>query len=418
MFDNCKFNPMPNEVYINGYDEDLMRIIYTNFMLYYQELSLKYIKRSYAGFDVKAQTLIQAYIESSGNLGHKNIKNKPSFNFRIPVKHLLNDDIKHNTQQIFDSTLKKDKLNSTMRENIKQFLKQCIKYNSLPFEITTDIYKKLPRYRISYADSLAMLLLFTYQDGRKYNDDEEKGPSRSTKLTKCSTESYKKALEQVLSFFPENPFEKDWFLNVSQLYQIEKIFKFFRTAQLEQKKNEFLSDENLQLICDSFKLQYREILNLEKTLNDNIFENSEFIEYCIKSDYPDAFQLFSYFFKKYMINKHISNHKVPMENSELEYHILFCQIETKKYINKFLSYLNQLLKEDIEKVNHCDIDNIYLELNPYINNFKPYANAYKKYYINTRNVLEDYINPYTSGTSEYTKNLFEIARNSIPNFYK
>ena len=158
-----------------------------------------------------------------------------------------------------------------------------------------------------------------------------------------------------------------------------------------------------------------------------IFENKKFIEYCIKTNYPDAFQLFAYFFKKYMILNHViknsesdnhpDNHKTSVENRDLEYHIIFCQRETRKYINRLLSYLNQLLKEDIEKVNFYFIANIYLELNPYLNEEKPYENMFKKYYINTRNILEDYINIYTSQTSEYTKNLFETARSFVPNFY-
>lgn len=195
--------------------------------------------------------------------------------------------------------------NDEQCKHVSDFLKH-FEHDNTQFLVSYKKYKNTFKYKINYIDSINFLLYFIYQDGRKIHSFEKSLPNFSPS-TSCSKHSQKMVFTQILLLF-HNPKSKlkntanqeDKLFRLIELYNTDKFFCIFKMQKMTLRYIEFMEEKNLEEIYNRFDFTYREARDFEKSFIEQIFENEDFISFCLKCNYPDPFQIFNLVFNYFL----------------------------------------------------------------------------------------------------------------------
>lgn len=150
--------------------------------------------------------------------------------------------------------------------------------------------------------------------------------------------------------------DEDFIFYMIQLHKIDTTFKFFKIDAMNIARKKFMAENNLQKICDQLKLRYREIISLEKTLVAEIFEDEDFVKYCLETEFNDPLLVFSILLDTYLNllaskrmatkegdynyqpgNEEFLDSGITVNNMKLTDLITFCKRKTIQFIESVIS---------------------------------------------------------------------------------
>lgn len=352
------------------------------------------------------------------------------------------------------------KLGPTLRKYNELFLK---KYREMEEELSPSIpsfMNKDTSTQIKYINWLIFSLMYIYYDGRDFEKNRTKSDGRLPKRNSIASPfSYKLVLKYALKLFPDDNIpqgfngrstvimlkESDLVVyTMVQLMWIDKVFKFFKINKMCHVKDECLSDEFMQFICDKINLKYVEVIGLKDYLKKSIFENDEFVEYCIKVDCCDPFTVFKEIFEHYL-----KEFSMCMKNAQWDIDYRTGFRDTGIPLNKIeLSDLLEYSKKVMKGCTSLDKPNISCFDDPEYNFDDDFLNCYgfeldelNKYFYHDRTLLKKYLNSFMDNdrveaefmnekelhikylneneapsSLKYLSYLFKMARKTLPNF--
>ena len=324
-------------------------------------------------------------------------------------------------------------LSKSMKEHFNTFFDSINRDSASSVMLTYTGKDDYRLYYINYLDAIVFSLLFIYQDGRNYSEflSDKKPFPRFRKENSCSLFSYKAAMNQVLSLYDELNEKifsyEDFAYYLVQTYKIDKVFKFFKLNSMNIAREKMKQEYELQYICDHFKLKYREIISLEKTIEDKIFRDPEFIRYCLETDFYDPMLVFTTIFKAYlnqvdMMQKYSqeeyddsslsfkgsSDMTDILKNMTFLEFVEFCKDKTKRYIDEVIINLEKEIKNRKKEIQVNSISPLNIEY-------------WTQYYLDKEKNLDKYAKTAFYGISEneYIDFLANKVIEDLPkSFYK
>lgn len=339
------------------------------------------------------------------------------------------------------------------RKHITEFLEDISDKDNFFFPIFSEEYNTTRKYKVKYMDSINFLLYYIYQDGRIIKRSAIRMPKFKL-TTSCSKSSQKVVFSQILQLFHiSEHFKKnkiDKLFALVQLYNIDRIFSVFKIQKMVFQYMKFMSFENLEEIYNHFDFTYLESKNFEKSFIDEVFENEEFIAYCLKCNYHNPLYIFYLVFRsflhfKYYRPKNISyfidyEPDVERHDISLKEIIIAAREETIKVIDMLIDRTNSKVEKTISKFleqNSNTKSDIFSEIKSLlklsdntsfnncskgIDNLLTKGVVYEYFY--EKDLIEDYINlddhdnPYKSESEfdekRYFEKLCEISRKILP----
>lgn len=277
-------------------------------------------------------------------------------------------------------------LSKSMKEHFNTFLNSINSNSASNVTLTYTGKDDYRLYYINYLDAIVFSLLFIYQDGRNYSEflSDKKPFPRFRTENSCSVFSYKTAMNQALSLYNEVNGKifsyEDFAYYLVQTYKINKVFKFFKLNSMNIAREKMKQEYELQYICDHFKLKYREIISLEKTIEDKIFRDPKFIEFCLETEFNDPMLVFTTLFKVFLNLIALTQGSAQygyddsspndtetydmsciLKNMTFLEFIEFCKIKTRQYINEVIINLEKDIKNKKKEIQINSISPLNIE---------------------------------------------------------
>lgn len=202
----------------------------------------------------------------------------------------------------------------TIRQHLAYFLSTTM--NSYNFYGNFGLYKNAePPQKSKASDKLkerfyipayeipSFLLLFTYFDGRDFQRQHKQKSKyhlpQYNKERSCSEFSYQLVKEKLKTLCPSpSPTQSPYAaLDISTFICCDNIFLYTKLNRLTYYYNLYLSDSVLTTIMQQYNLTYSEVIELDKFLIKNIFEDKNFIIAGLRSNYVDFMLPFDILFR-------------------------------------------------------------------------------------------------------------------------
>ena len=317
-------------------------LIYLNFMRYSEKNIRKFIAREYKEHTkISAKTLLRAALLNSYHISDR----------KFELKLKPNELSKKRNYLITSKSLNR-RLSNTIDTHIMDFLH---KTNEKPYKYLFCFNNKesqkcqYKKYYLPYINCTKFLLFFILQDGRVLDNIDIL--TCFNKESSCSITAYKTVVREVLKLYPRpcgiyvDTIKQLY--EISQLYYIDESFHIFKLNRFAIHYKEFLSEDNLEQIYDSFSLKYKEVINLKDILNEEVFMNEDFIKVCFNSKHLDPLGVFIFFFKKYinlyLLHKngeyiYVDKKEISVSDYSFTEFLSYCKTKTQEYFNYLDDY--------------------------------------------------------------------------------
>ncbi len=285
---------------------------------------LEFIK--YSDYSINARKLLHKYLHSQYNFSVCDLLTQiPSLT--IKEKFIATDNIiSNNIPLIFDDEKNQPSPSKSVRHYLNQYL-------SLQMDAVSKMRYGLycPTTKTGQVDQIAntsfflpaykvpdFLLAFTFADGRNFEHTVSQiNPKKMPPFNKtrsCSEYSYQIVLNKINDFMTQtkiiSPYKK------SALFRFDNIFSFYRLNALSYYYQLYLSDPFLDLMLRHYNFTYRQVIELEATIINQIFKDEEFIIAGLKSNYIDFMLPFDIVFQ-YTVHNPIPD-TIPKDPKQFE----------------------------------------------------------------------------------------------------
>lgn len=262
----------------------------------------------------------------------------------------------------------KYKLHKEDRAFIAKLFYDSINNGNL-FELISVPNKRYTTYKLPFENVLPFSLHFLFQF-KCFKLKKIDNPNKASLLDMITN-----SLDLLKVYTPKNKERivsyKEHLSLVYLLHHLDEKLKLFKIVQMNHWKNVIISNEAMDFFCKKLDLKYKDIINLKQYYLDNIFHDTEFIDFCLTSKHPDPFNILFHTIKstinnyqktkfehedktsfEYLIvrkpdiyNPYMQNKKLPdTDYIEMQMHsdsfdlmefFSFCKSQTKKYICNF-----------------------------------------------------------------------------------
>ncbi|MCD7815314.1 MAG: hypothetical protein LUH12_01000 [Bacteroides sp.] len=256
----------------------------------------------YASFYTNARKLIQGYLKSGYDINSCCLLYKlhqEDFSKNAIQSITAGTRILYNTQTVkYEIESNQPSPGGSVRAHIGNFLDRIYSYNNIGL-FTLKSPKSNPdnsagssiQYFLPVSMIPDFLLLFTYYDGRNFDNRASEKAPRFDKSHSLSKDSYILTLTKMQELFNNNAFQYSG-NRLSTIIHLNSFFLNLKLKRLELYKNFYTGNEFLDHITRNYHFTYTESTGLKQHIMESIFNDTDFIIKGLSSNYLDFMLLF------------------------------------------------------------------------------------------------------------------------------